>query len=75
VTDRTVGAYVLIALVDGVVGPGQEKKIASPILSNMYEGDIFGGPPVKLPKVLRRLDRPFFNITDDILRWRRRLQP
>jgi hypothetical protein len=72
-TDRAVCTHILIALVDRVVGPGQEEKIASPILSNVDEGDIFGGPLVQLPKILRRLDRPFFNITDDIFRRRRRL--
>src|SRR6185295_9268498 len=73
--DRAVGAHVLIALIDRVVGPCQEKKIAPPTLSDVDLSHIFREPRVQLVEILRRFDRPFFNITDDVLCRHRRLQP
>src|SRR5215510_105629 len=73
--DRAVGAHVLIALIDSVVGPCQEKKVAAPILSDVDLSHIFREPRIQLVNILRRFDRPFFNITDDVLCRRRRLQP
>src|SRR5678815_4382497 len=72
--DRAVRAHILITLVRSMVGPGQEEKIAAPILSDMDQGHIFRGPLVQLLEILRRLDRPFFDVADDVFGRRRRLQ-
>ena len=44
--DRTVGTDVLMALVDGVVGPGQQEEVAAPALPDMDQRRIFRGPGV-----------------------------
>src|SRR5512140_691801 len=72
--DRTVRAHILITLVCSMVRPGQKKEVAAPTLSDVDQGHIFRGPLVKLVEILRRLDRPFFDVTDDVLGRGRRLQ-
>ena len=73
--DRAVGAHILIALIDSMVGPSQEKEVAPPPLPDVNQGHIFRGPRIQLVEILRRLDRPFLDVTDDVLRRRCGLQP
>jgi hypothetical protein len=51
-----------------MVSSDQEKKIAAPTLSDVNQGYIFRGPCVQLVEILRRFDRPFFDVTDDVSR-------
>src|ERR1043165_8121761 len=72
--DRTVGDHLRIALVYRVEGPRQQEKITALAHSDVDQSHIFLRPRVPLIEIFSRLDRPFFDVTDDISRRHCRLQ-
>jgi hypothetical protein len=67
VTDRTVGADILKALIDGVVAAGKQKEITLPAFTDVQKRDIFRGPMIELIEGLGRLDRPILDVADHVL--------
>ena len=66
-TDGAIGPDVLMTLVNRMIGTGQEKEIPAPPLPHMDQGDIFRRPRIKLIDGIERRNRPFLDVTDDIL--------
>ncbi|NJR43398.1 MAG: NAD-dependent epimerase/dehydratase family protein [Akkermansiaceae bacterium] len=52
---------ILMALINGVVGPREQEEIAAPLFSHMNQRDIFRRPGVEPIEVVRRLDGPFLD--------------
>jgi hypothetical protein len=50
--DGAIGPDILMALIDRMVGPGEEEKITAPSLSYVDERDIFRRPRIKLIKLV-----------------------
>jgi hypothetical protein len=74
-TDGAVGSDILVLLIDRMVGTGEEEEITSPAFPDVDERDIFSRPWIKLIELVRRADRPFFDVADHVLSRDSRLQP
>ena len=52
--DGAIGADILMALIDRMVGPGEKKEIAAPSFPHMDKCDIFRRPGIKLIEAVER---------------------
>src|SRR5690349_2276269 len=73
-TDRAISTDVLKAEIGRMIRAGEEEEISAPAIAHMNERDVLGRPGIKAVEVFRRLDRPFLDVADDILRGDCRLE-